>query len=357
MAFISHIGVNLATDVLKGLGDKVYNFVGSYRTRADKLTKLSDFEQATKQTALISLMNNERLIEEIMGFAMSNTNMELHRMLDITRVKLGSIRHTMESATLMLYPNSAVRPDIIISNITLFHMTIIYHCFVIENKCTRLRDEYEFDSSMDTKEALRDIRSSTTALEKIWNLRPKTILTEESAKAIRDQLKNISKDVVELIDKISESSFAEAETTFKEESLKKPKLLGKGRYIETLGEVMIATIKDSGQNEMNDLDIRERMVNRYPDIEVSFEDMEKAARELLNNRLIHGIREEENHYVIELRKSQKSPICGNCKRSGGYMVNYYTCPKGFVCDKCISFFGNCKVCGTKIKNEDHKLVV
>ncbi len=356
MALISHIGINLATDALKGLGDKAFNFVGSYRTRADKLTKLADFEQATKQTAITSMMNNEHLIEEIMGFAMRNTNMQLHRMLDTTRTKIAGIRHAMESATLMLYPNSAVRPDIIISNITLFHMTVVYHCFVIENKCTRLRDEYEFDPIMDTKETLKDIRSSTTALESIWNLRPKTILTEESAKAIHDQLKNISKDVVELIEKISESSFAEVEIAFKEVSLKKPKLLGKGKYIETLGDVMIATIRESGQNEMNNLDIRERILNRYPDIEVSFEDMEKTARQLLNKRLIHGIKEEEKHYVIELRKSEQSPTCGNCKISGGYMVNYYTCPKGFVCDKCVSFFGTCKVCGAKIKNEDHKLV-
>lgn len=357
MTFVTNVGVNLVSATLQGLGGKAFGFVGTYRERPEKLTKLADFEQQTKATAINSLSTNEKIIEEIMAIALTRTNMELHRMLDTTRTKLLAIRHTMENASLMLYPNSAVRPDIIISNISLFNVAIVYHCFVIENKCTRFRDDYEFEPSMDVKEILRDIRASTTALESIWNLRPKTILNEESAKALKEQLKNITKEVVELIEKISESSFVEAEIAFKEVSLKKPRLLGKGRYLDTLGEVMIATIKDAGLNEMNNIDIRDNILKRYLGIELRVEDMEKAARQLLDKRLIHGIREEEKHYVIELRKSSESPTCGNCKRSGGYMVNYYTCSKGFVCDKCISFFGNCKVCGDKIKNEDHKLVV
>ena len=357
MAFISDVAVNLVSAALQGLGGKAFGFIGSYRDRPDKLTKLTDFETQTKSTAISSLATNEKIIEEIMEFAMQRTNMELHRMLDTTRTKLASIRHTMESAPLMLYPNSAVHADIIINNVSLLNIAIVYHCFVIENKCTRLRDDYEFDSSMDAKEIMRDIRVSTTALESIWNLRPKTILNEESAKAIKEQLKNITKDVVELIEKISDSSFAEAEMAFKEVSLKKPRLIGKGKYIETVGEVMVATIKESGLNEMSNIDIRDKMLKRYPGIELSIEDMEKAARQLLDKRIIHGIREEAKHYIIELRKSGKSPTCGNCKRSGGYMVDYYTCPKGFVCNKCISFFGHCKVCDGKIKNEDHKLIV
>ena len=144
---------------------------------------------------------------------------------------------------------------------------------------------------------------------------------------------------------------------FKEVSLKKPRLLGKGKYIENLGDIMVATIKEVGANEMNNLDIRDRMLKRYPGIELSLDDMEKAARQLLDKKLIHGIRQEEKNYVIELRKSSESPVCGNCKKSGGYMIDYYTCPKGFVCSNCISFFGSCKVCGSKIKDEDHKLVL
>ena len=357
MAFISDIGVNLVSAALQGLGVKSYNFVATFRTRPDKLTKLSDFEQATKQTAMSSLLINEHIIEEIMALALQQTNMQLHRLLDSTRTKLANIRHNMESASLMLYPNSAVRPDIIINNVSMFNVSIVYHCFVIENKCTRLRDDLEFEPSMDTKEILRDIRSSTTALESLWNLRPKTVLNEDSAKAIHEQLKNISNDVVELIEKISDSSFSGAQQSFKEVSLKKPKLLGKGKYIDNLGDIMIATIREAGANEMNNLDIRDRMVKRYPGIELSLDDMEKAARQLLNNKLIHGIREEEKNFVIELRKSSESPTCGNCKKSGGYMVDYYTCPKGFVCSNCISFFGSCKVCGSKIKDQDHKLVV
>ena len=250
-----------------------------------------------------------------------------------------------------------VKPGELINDISLLHICVVYHSFVIENKTTSLRDELEFDPAMETKEILRDMRASATALESIWNLRPKATINEESAKAIKEQLKNISKQVVEIIDKVSESSFTEAENVFKEVSLKKPKLLGKGKYIENLGEVMRATIKESGQNEMNNLDLRDRLLKRYPGTDFSFEDMEKAARQLLEKRLIHGIRQEEKHYVIELRKFDESPVCGNCKKTGGFMVDYYTCPKGFVCSNCISFFGSCKVCGSKIKNENHTLIV
>jgi vacuolar-type H+-ATPase subunit E/Vma4 len=181
------------------------------------------------------------------------------------------------------------------------------------------------------------------------------VINEDASNALKEQLKNISNDVVELIEKISESSLSEAENAFKVVSLKKPKLLGKGKYIETLGDIMKAIIRESG-NAMNNLDLRERLFKRYPDAEISFEDMEKAARQLLDKRLIHGIREEEKHYVIELRKSDQSPTCGNCKKSGGFMTEYFSCPKGFVCSNCVSFFGSCKVCGSKLKAGNHNLI-
>lgn len=357
MAFINKIGAELVTSALQGLGSKSYNFIAEYRNRPDKLTKLTDFESATKQTAMSSLSSDEGIIEEIMALALQQTNMPLHRTLDTIRTKLVSIRHTMESASLMLYPNSAANPNDIINNVSLLNVALVYFSFVIENKCMYLRDELEFNPSMDTNEILREMRSSTTALEKIWNLRPKTVINEETAKAIKESCNAVSKNVVDLIEKISNSSFTEVEQSFKEVSLKKPKLFRKGQYIDNLGEIMVATVKSSGQNEMNNIDIRDRLTKRYSGVTITLEDMEKAARNLLDKKLIHGIREEEKNYVIELRKTGESPVCGNCKKSGGYMVDYYTCPKGFVCSDCISFFGKCKVCGAKIKDEDHKLIV
>ncbi len=357
MTFVSDLAVHLVGSTLESLGSKSYNFIATYRNRPDKLIKLTDYESATKHTAINSLSTNEHIIEEVMTLALQNSNMQLHRLLDSMRTKLVSIRHSMESASLLIYPNSSANPDVIINNISLFNISIVYHSFVIENKCIFLRDELEFNPSMETVDILREIRSSTTALEKIWNLRPKTVIDEKTAKIIHEQLENITKDVVDLIEKISTSSLSEAENSFKEVSLKKPKLLGKGKYIENLGDIMIATIKSSGQNEMNNIDIKERIIKRYPEITISFDDMEKAAKLLLDKRIIHGIREEEKNYVIELRKSSESPTCGNCKKSGGYMVDYYTCPKGFVCNNCISFFGSCKVCGSKIKDKEHKLIV
>lgn len=357
MSFLSNVAVNLVSSTIQGLGIKSFGLLSAIRNRPEDMDKLSDYEQATKQTAISSLLTEERIIEETMSIALNNSNMQLHRLLDSIRTKLASIRHSMESSSLLIYPHSAIEPGELIKDISLLHICVVYHSFVIENKATTLRDELESDPSMETKEMVRDMRASTTALESIWNIRPKAAINEESAKAIKEQLKNISKEVVELIDKVSESSLSEAENAFKVVSLKKPKLLGKGKYIENLGEVMRATMKESGQNEMNNLDLRDRLLKRYPDTKFSFEDMEKAARQLLDKRLIHGIREEEKHYVIELRKSDQSPVCGNCKKTGGFMVDYYSCPKGYVCSNCISFFGSCKVCGSKIKYEDHKLIV
>ena len=117
--------------------------------------------------------------------------MQLHRLLDSIRTKLLTIRHSMESSSLLIYPNSAIKPGELIKDISLLHICVVYHSFVIENKATTLRDELEFDPSMETKEILRDMRASTTALESIWNLRPKAAINEESAKAIKEQLKNI----------------------------------------------------------------------------------------------------------------------------------------------------------------------
>ena len=356
MSFLSNVAVNLVSSTIQGLGIKSFGLLSAIRNRPEDMNKLSDYEQATKQTAISSILTNERILEELMGLALQNSNMQLHRLLDSLRTKISSIRHAMESASLLIYPNSDIKSGDIIRNVSMFHICIVYHSFVVENKAIQLRDDYEFDPAMDTKEILRDMRTSTTALESIWNLRPKMAINEETSKALKEQLKNVSKDVVELIEKVSESSLTEAENAFKEVSLKKPKLLGKGKYIENLGDIMRAMIKESGQNEMNNLDLLDRLKKKYPDTSISFDDMEKAARQLLDKRLIHGIRQEEKHYVIELRKSGESPTCGNCKKSGGFMVDYYSCPKGFVCSNCISFFGSCKVCGSKIKNEDHKLI-
>ena len=206
MTFVSDLAVHLVGSTLESLGSKSYNFLATYRNRPDKLTKLTDYESATKNTALNSLSTNERIIEEVMALALQNSNMQLHRMLDSIRTKLVSIRHSMESASLMLYPNSSASPNEIINNISLFNISIVYYSFVIENKCIFLRDELEFNPSMETVDFLREIRSSTTALEKIWNLRPKTVIDEKTAKIIHEQLKNITNEVVDLIEKISASS-------------------------------------------------------------------------------------------------------------------------------------------------------
>ncbi|MHA2365276.1 MAG: hypothetical protein ACXAC7_15060 [Candidatus Hodarchaeales archaeon] len=331
--------------------------IGFFRNRPDKIDQLKSYEQSTKQAAVASLLTDERIIDESMEVAMQKMKMDLHRSLDRIRIRLTAIRHSLESAPLLIYPDSALKPTEVINNIATFHVAVVYQTFAIEAAATRLRDEFEDDPDIDSKPLVRDIRNTSSALESIWNLRPKTAMNEQTSKALKEQLKSVNKGVVDIIEKVSDASQAQVELAFKEVAMKKPKLFGKGKYRESLGDLMVGTIKSSGLTEMGLVDIRDKMIERFPGIDLNIKDMEEAVKNLHERKLIFGVREEANTQVIQIRKLDKSPKCGKCGKEGGFMIDYYTCPitDGFVCGDCISFFGKCKVCGKKIKL-GHELV-
>lgn len=355
MAFVGELAAEIVASAGMTLGGKALSL---FRRRPDTFEELSAYEQATKQAAVTSLRNDERVIEEIMELAMSgNPDMTLHRNLGRIRDRVVAIRHEMDSAPMMVYPESAIKVQDVINNVSMFHIAVVYQTFVVENKAVRLRDELEYDPDIDTKSLVGDLRTAVTALQAIWGLRPKAAINEEISKALKEQLKSVSKGVVEVIEKISESSYAQVDMAFKEVAMKKPKLFGRGAYIESLGDLMRGTIKESGKNEMSIVELRDKLLQRYPGITLKVDDMENAAKKLLERKLIHQVREEGNTQYLEIRQTGESPKCGKCGKSGGFMVDYYSCPisDGFVCDNCISFFGKCKVCGKKIKH-GHELV-
>lgn len=292
-----------------------------------------------------------------MEIAMQQINMNLHRKLDRIRNRLTGVRHSLESIPLLIYPDSGINPNDIIDNIVAFHTAIVYLTFTIEAAATELRDLYEDNPETGVNSLVQDIRTTTTALESVWNLRPKGTVNEDTAKVLKKQLKAISNNIVEAIEKISTTSHADVERAFKEVSLNKPKFRGKGKYIENLGDLMIEIVKDSNKNEMNLIEIRNLMLKRYSTITLAISDMEQAAKALYQNKLVQAIRKDGNSQIIQLHTTNSSPKCTKCGKERGYLLDFYRCDSsnGYVCTEDISFFGKCKLCSQKI-SQGHELV-
>ena len=359
MAFVfSGILSDALSNVIQSVGKTMgLKFIETIRSRPDKLTEMNVYETSTKQFATSQLLEVERNFDEILEVVTRNENdLEQARSLDRIRSRISAIRYAIESASLLVLPQSIDKASDIIETLSYYYVLIVYYSVAIKKCLIEIRDGVEDESELNIKENLNTVRKQISTLEQIWALRPTSTINQDSVKVLRKQMNELSAGLVDTFSKKCESIYSHVDLAFKEVTIKKPKLFGKQQYNETLEELILKIVKTAPNQSISLQDIREAILNQVKDAKITIDEINQVGKNLYGKKLIYGMHEDKNTTFIDFRGSDKHPKCGNCNREGGLFVDYYTCPTGgYVCGNCVSFFGKCKICGEKIK-PNHKLV-
>lgn len=359
MAFIGGILSDTLSKLISNIGKTMgLKFIDTVKSKPDKLTEMNVFENSTKQFARSQLLEVERTFDEILEVVTGkDSDLEQAKILDRIRNRISSLRYQIDSASLLIPPQSIEKAPEIIENLSYYHLLIVYYSIAINKFLIDIRDGVEDGSDLNIKENLTVVRKQVSSLEQILDLRPTSTINENTVKILKKQMNDVSDGLVDLFKKITEASYGQIDIAFKEVTLKRPKFFGRQKYMDDLGSLVIKILKNSPNKSMSLQDIREVILDQIKDVKITIDDLDQVGKDLYSKKLIYGIREDQNTTFIDFRAtSSHRPKCDNCKKEGGIFMDYYSCPKGrYVCADCISFFGKCKVCGQKV-SQNHQLV-
>ncbi len=346
---------DLAINVIEKIGSKATSkFYQQFRNWPTSNSEIEQYYKSVKQSAEMDLKSSEDLIQRSLALLLKQRDLTLHDTVDRIRGRIQSLRHDIEKSSSDIHL-SAVKTEDVLRALAMIYLTLQYEIFVVSNIASKLADTIEFGE--DIKINVKELRESLNNLEETWRLHTQASADPASAKSLFNSLKESRKEWVELIETVSTRSLGEMNELMTGAVISKPKLFGKKQYQESLADLLWKFGEASEIKKIELPTLIANLRNDNPNAEFQEEDLEVALKLLVNTNRIFSIGVENNIKVVDFKRTESSNQCGNCGKHGGVYEEFRNCIfiKKLVCDDCISFFGKCKLCGTKIKENHPKI--
>jgi hypothetical protein len=278
----------------------------------------------------------------------------MHDVVDRIRGRIQSIRHEIEKSGSDI-ELTAVKTEDILRALAMIYLTLQYEVFVVSNNAAKMYDAIEFGDQANL--FVQELRDTIRNLEETWRLHSQSSTDPANARVLFNSLKESRKEWVELINGVTSKSFGEMNEIMMGVAITKPKLFGKKRFQESLADLIWKFGDKSDVKKIEFPNLITKLREENPKTEFKDEDVENALKLLVDTNRIYSLGMENNIKVIEFKRTESSNQCGNCGKHGGIYEEFRKCSayNKLVCDKCISFFGKCKICDDRIKENHPKI--
>ena len=176
-------------------------------------------------------------------------------------------------------------------------------CDRIADQAKKLTEDLEFgENDLNIREEIRAIRDEIYRLNEVIEVQQKLADgAPVSTEGIKDLQKKYEARVIQLEQELLRKE-GRALTVTALDATKKPKIFGKGKFIEQLADLVLEYGKNlctSSGGYISLANLYTALKNQVPDIEFSIKDLEKACSHLKKGSLIEGITKRSGVKIVE----------------------------------------------------------
>jgi len=176
-------------------------------------------------------------------------------------------------------------------------------CERIADQSTRLAEDLDFgEEDLDIREEIREIREQITRLNEVVQVQKKLA---DGAPVSTESIKNLQKKYDTRITQLEQELLRKegrALTVTALDVTKKPKLFGKGKFEETLDDLILEygkNLRASSGGYISLANLYTALKTQVPDVEFSTKDLEKSCKRLKKQSLIEGIVKRSGVKIVE----------------------------------------------------------
>jgi hypothetical protein len=176
-------------------------------------------------------------------------------------------------------------------------------CDQITERAKNLVEDLEFGQmELDLRTEMLDIREQITRLEEVVQVQNKLA---NGAPVSTEGMKNLQKKYDSRIQQLERELLREEGRTLTVTTLdetKKPKIFGKGKFIDNLADLVLEqgkTLRASSGGYISMANLYTSLKNQFPDIKFSLKDLEKACKQLTKQSLIEGVSTQSGIKIVE----------------------------------------------------------
>ncbi|MHA2202669.1 MAG: hypothetical protein ACW991_03170 [Candidatus Hodarchaeales archaeon] len=206
-------------------------------------------------------------------------------------------------------PDFILHPDQSISNlkssgeIRVAQLLASILCERIAEQSVRLAEDLDFgEEGLDVREEIREIREQITRLNEVIQVQKKLA---DGAPVSTENIKNLQKKYDARIKQLEQELLRKegrALTVTALDATKKPKLFGKGKFEQTLDDLILEygkNLRASSGGYISLANLYTALKNQVPDIKFSTKDLEKSCKRLIKQALIEGISKRAGVKIVE----------------------------------------------------------
>ncbi len=206
-------------------------------------------------------------------------------------------------------PDFILHPDQSISNlkssgeIRVAQLLASILCERIADQSVRLAEDLDFgEEGLDVREEIREIREQITRLNEVVQVQKKLA---DGAPVSTENIKNLQKKYDARIKQLEQELLRKegrALTVTALDATKKPKLFGKGKFEQTLDDLILEygkNLRASSGGYISLANLYTALKNQVPDVKFSTKDLEKSCKRLIKQALIEGISKRAGVKIVE----------------------------------------------------------
>ncbi len=176
-------------------------------------------------------------------------------------------------------------------------------CDTISDLSLSMSDNLEFASTdIDIQDNMLEIRELVSRLNEVVQVQQKLA---NGAEISTEAIKNLQKKYESRIRQLEEELLRKEGRSLTVTALdarKKPKMFGKGKFIDNLADLILEygkTLRASSGGYISLANLYSSLRNRVPDINFSLKDLEKACNQLVKQSLIEGVSKQAGIKIVE----------------------------------------------------------
>ena len=214
------------------------------------------------------------------------------------------IRYTSETI-----PDFILHPDQTMSNlkssgeIKVAQLLASILCERITDQSTRLAEDLDFgEEGLDIREEIRNIREQITQLNEVVQVQKKLA---DGAPVSTENIKDLQKKYDARIKQLEQELLRKegrALTVTALDATKKPKLFGKGKFEQTIDDLILEygkNLRASSGGYISLANLYTALKNQVPDVKFSTRDLEKSCKRLKKQALIEGVTKRAGVKIVE----------------------------------------------------------
>ncbi len=176
-------------------------------------------------------------------------------------------------------------------------------CDQISDRSKKLTEDLEFGNmELDFRNELLDLREQILRLEDVVQVQNKLA---NGSPVSTEGIKNLQKKYDSRIKQLESELLRKEGRTLTITALdatKKPKIFGKGKFIDNLADLTLEqgkTLRASSGGYISMANLYTSLKNQIPDLEFTLKDLEKACKQLTKQSLIEGVSTQSGIKIVE----------------------------------------------------------